>query len=110
MADIEHKRFSEPEGIVPYAHGRAAGVQVGDAEVWRSELDPGWSWEADIQPNVGGAKSCPMTHREYVVSGRIRYRMDDGAEVEASGGDVLFIPPGHQAWVVGEERCVLIDW
>ena len=51
-----------------------------------------------------------MTRREYVVAGRIRYLMTDGAEVEAGPGDALFIPPGHRAWVLGDETCVLIDW
>jgi quercetin dioxygenase-like cupin family protein len=51
-----------------------------------------------------------MTHREYVVSGRIRYLTDDGAEVVGEPGEFLFIAPGHRAWVVGDETCVLIDW
>jgi hypothetical protein len=54
--------------------------------------------------------SCPLHHREYVVSGRIRYAMDDGSAVEAGAGDHLLIEPGHLAEVVGDEACVLLDW
>ena len=51
-----------------------------------------------------------MTQREYVVAGRIRYLMEDGTEEIGAPGDFLFIEPGHRAWVVGDESCVLIDW
>lgn len=78
--------------------------------VWRSDLEPGWSWDEDLEPYAEGATSCPLTHRELVISGTIRYLMDDGTEVVASEGDALSIPPGHRAWVVGDEGCVLIDW
>jgi hypothetical protein len=110
MAGLIHKHLSEPEKTIPFTHGRALLVSLGDEQVWRSELEPGWNFDEDLEPYAGGASSCPLTHREYVVSGRIRYLMNDGTEVQASAGDALFIPPGHRAWVVGDERCVLIDW
>jgi hypothetical protein len=110
MAGLIHKHLSEPETTIPFTHGRALLVSLGDEQVWRSELEPGWNFDEDLEPYAGGASSCPLTHREYVVSGRIRYLMNDGTEVQASAGDALFIPPGHRAWVVGDERCVLIDW
>ncbi len=106
---ITRKTFAEPEDELRYEHGRASLVTLGDETVWRSELSPGWSWDAEIAPHVG-ARSCPLTHREYVESGRVRYLMDDGAEVEAGAGDVMLIKPGHRAWVLGDEPCVLIDW
>lgn len=110
MAGLIQKHLSEPETTMPFTHGRALLVSLGDEQVWRSELEPGWSFDEDLKPYAGGASSCPLTHREYVVSGRIRYLMNDGTEVQATAGDALFIPPGHRAWVVGDERCVLIDW
>jgi hypothetical protein len=109
-AVIVRKRFTEPEDKLPFAHGQAVLVRLGKEEVWRSELEPGWNWDEDLEPYAEGAQSCPLTHREYVVSGRIRYLMDDGTELEAAAGDVLFIPPGHRAWALGEETCVLVDW
>ena len=101
-ATIIRRSFHEPDEVIPFVHGRAVIVGIGDGgDVWRSELEPGWSFDEDLKPYAGGAKSCPMTHREYVVSGRIRYLMDDGSELVASAGDALFIPPGHRAWVWG---------
>jgi hypothetical protein len=75
----------------------------GREEQWRSELQPGWNWDEDLKPYADGMTSCPMTHREYVVSGRIRYLMTDGIETEGKAGDLLFIPPGHRGWVLGDE-------
>lgn len=104
------KSLDEPEDTYPFAHGRSLVVRLGEEEVWRSELQPGWNWDEDLKPYAEGATSCPMTHREYVISGQIRYLMLDGTELIASTGDALFIPPGHRAWVIGDEACVLIDW
>ena len=113
MSSITRKRFDQPEDTIPFAHGRALLVGLGEngeEAVWRSELERGWNWDEDLKPYAEGATSCPLNHREYVVAGRIRYQMTDGSEIEASPGDVLFIPPGHRAWVLGDETCVLIDW
>jgi hypothetical protein len=111
MGTIIKRDFSEPDDTYEFVHGRSLVVRVGgDEEIWRSELGPGWNWDEDLEPYAEGATSCPLTHREYVVSGRIRYLADDGTEVIGAPGDFLFIEPGHRAWVVGDETCVLIDW
>jgi hypothetical protein len=108
---IIRRRFEDAEVDLPFKHGRSVIVDLGGEGVWRSELEAGWSFDDDLkEPYTEGAASCPLTHREYVQAGRIRYQMDDGTVVEASAGDVLFIPPGHRAWVQGDETCVLIDW
>lgn len=111
MAGITKKNFDTPDDTYQFVHGRSLVVRVSEEEeVWRSELTAGWNWDEDLEPYAEGATSCQMTHREYVVAGQIRYLMLDGTEVIASPGDALFIPPGHRAWVVGAETCVLIDW
>ena len=110
MAGIIRKSFDEPDETMEFEHGRAEKVQAGESIVWRSILEPGWSWDTDLKPLAGGLAACPMTHREYVVAGRIRYRMEDGSEMVAGAGDHLVIQPGHRAWVVGDETCVLVDW
>jgi len=110
MAGITKKKFDNPDETYGFVHGRSLVVRVNDEEIWRSELHPGWNWDEDLEPYAEGATSCPLTHREYVVSGRIRYLMEDGTEEVAAPGDYLFIEPGHRAWVVGDETCVLIDW
>lgn len=104
------KHRGEPDQTLELVHGRMHVYQLGPEQAWRSELEPGWSFDEDMEPYAEGAKSCPYTHREYIESGRIRYLMDDGTELHAGAGDLLFVPPGHRAWVVGDEECVLIDW
>jgi hypothetical protein len=107
---IYKKSLDTPDATEEYgADGDAQAVQVGDSVVWRSILKPGWSWERNVKPR-NGLDACPMDHREYVVAGRIRYRMVQGGVVEAKAGDHLVIEPGHIGEVVGDEICVLIDW
>jgi hypothetical protein len=110
MAGIERKTFEEPDDTIELVHGVMRFVKIGDEEVWRSEFTPGWNWDEDMKELAEGATSCPMTHREYVIAGRIHYEMDDGTELTGQPGDFLFIHPGHRAAVVGDETCVLLDW
>jgi hypothetical protein len=111
MAGITRKTFLDPETADDFgAHGTAAAVEIGEVPVWRSRLRPGWNWDEDVKPLTNGLQSCPLYHHEYVVSGTVRYLMDDGTELIAVADDTLFIEPGHRAWVIGEEECVLLDW
>ena len=109
-AGIVRRSFDEPDDTLPFVHGRARLVTLGDEEVWLSELEPGWNWDEDLKPYAEGATSCPLTHREYVAAGTIRYLMLDGSDVVGRPGDVLFINPGHRAWVLGDAACTLVDW
>ena len=110
MAGITVKSFDRPDETEEYAHGRAAGVALGEESVWRSELASGWSWDTDVKPYTEGLQSCPLYHREYVLDGQIRYLMTDGTEVVGTPGQLLLIEPGHRAWVQGDRTCVLLDW
>lgn len=104
------KSLDEPEVTEEYdGDGEAVAVQIGDSIVWRSNLRPGWSWAKNAKPRTG-MDYCPAFHREYVVSGKILYRLHDGTVVEAKAGDYLVIEPGHAAEVLGDEECVLLDW
>jgi hypothetical protein len=107
---VIRKSFDDPDQAFDYLHGSTAGVQAGDSVVWRSTLNPGWSWDTDVKPFTEGLTSCPMDHRELIVSGRIKYVMLDGTTVIGQPGDHLRVYPGHRAWVEGEEPCVCIDW
>lgn len=118
MAGIEVKNIGEPDEEVSYGEqGAAARATLGiagygigsESTVWLSKLEPGWSWQRNIRPTVP-FESCPLHHREYVIAGRIRYVLDDGTTVDARAGDHLLIDPGHQAEVVGDETCLLLDW
>lgn len=109
---VQVRRFDEPDDTWEFGDaGRSEIVTVDDVTVVRSILQPGWSWVRDIKPTVEGLESCPLHHREYVVSGRIRYEdADTGEAVEAGAGSYLDIEPGHLASVVGSEACVVVDF
>ena len=110
MGVIHRRSVEAPDEQSAFPDGsRADIVYIGDSMVVRSTMLPGWSWEKYIGPMVD-SDSCPMYHREFVLSGRISYVMDDGKETIGEPGDYLVIEPGHLASVLGDDACVTIDW
>ena len=109
MQTTEHKTFSKPEETRTVPRGRAEILTVGGGEVGRLVFEPGWRWSNDLKPLVGTA-SCLAPHFQYHVSGRLGIRMDDGTEFIAGPGDITSLPSGHDAWVVGSEPVVVVDW
>jgi hypothetical protein len=77
--------------------------------VGRGVFEPGWRWSQHVKP-IAGTDSCQTAHLGYVVSGRMHIVMDDGGESECGPGDAVHIAPGHDAWIVGDEACVFIDF
>jgi hypothetical protein len=107
---LEVKRGDAPDESRPFAgHGHAEMHKMGNGSVMRAVFEPGWKWSEDVAP-IAGTKSCQASHLCYVVSGRMRIRMDDGAEDEVAPGDFFKVSPGHDAWVIGSEKCVLVDF
>jgi hypothetical protein len=105
----EHKSFGVPEEVREFPHGRAEIVRLGDMEIGRLVLEPGWRWSKDVKP-IAGTELCQAPHMQYHVSGRVHVVMADGTEFEAGPGDVTSLPQGHDAWVVGDEPVVVVDW
>ncbi len=107
---LQVKRGAAPDEDRPFAgHGHAEVHRLGDGSVMRAVFERGWKWSQDVAP-IAGTKSCQAHHVGYVVSGRMRIRMDDGTEEEVGPGDFLRVEPGHDAWVVGDEACVMLDF
>jgi len=90
--------------------GALSLVNLGEhGGVGRAVFKPGWRWSKDVKP-IAGTDSCQAAHAGYMLSGRMHIRMDDGSEDEFGPGDVMICPPGHDAWIIGNENCVVIDW
>jgi mannose-6-phosphate isomerase-like protein (cupin superfamily) len=89
-------------------HGYLDVVTLGDFTIGRGVFEPGWRWSDDVKP-IAGTDSCQVHHTGFVLSGRMTMRFDDGTEVTVGPGDVMDIDPGHDAWTVGDETCVLLD-
>ena len=105
----EHKSFSKPDEIRNFPNGRAEILRVGGAEVGRLVFQPGWRWSKDVKP-IAKTSSCEAPHFQSHVSGQLAIRMDDGSEFIAKEGDITSLPSGHDAWVVGNEPVVVVDW
>jgi len=105
----ELKNFAKADEIREFPKGRLELIKVGDVMVGRAVLEPGWRWSTSVQPIVK-TKSCEAPHFQYHVSGRMIVRMDDGTEFECRPGDVSRLAAGHDAWVVGNEPAVIVDF
>ncbi len=88
--------------------GKLQLVGVGDYKIGRGIFEPGWKWSKHVKPIVK-TDFCEAAHTGYVVQGRMRIKMKDGVQSLVGPGDAFFIPPGHDAWVVGDKRCVVLD-
>ena len=84
-------------------------LEIGGGEVGRLIFEPGWRWSNDVKP-LAGTESCEAPHFQYHLSGRLGILMDDGTEFIAEAGDVTSLPSGHDAWVIGDEPAVVVDW
>jgi hypothetical protein len=110
MGGLEVKRFDSPDETRPFkGKGKADVVVVGGRTIGRGEFEPGWRWSENVKP-IAGTESCQAPHLGYVVAGHMRVVMDDGTEGIAGPGDVVSIPPGHDAEIVGDEKCVFVDF
>ena len=83
-------------------------VHIGSLTIGRGILEPGWRWSTSLKP-IQGTPSCQVHHLEVLLEGRLHVEMDDGTAAEFGPGDVFDVPPGHDAWVVGEESVVMVD-
>jgi hypothetical protein len=105
----QQSSFQKPDEVRQFPNGKAEIVKVGDVEIGRLTLQPGWRWSNDVKP-LAGTDSCLAPHFQYHVAGRLAIRMDDGNEFIATPGDVTSLPQGHDAWVIGDDPVVVVDW
>ncbi|MGZ3597840.1 MAG: cupin domain-containing protein [Syntrophales bacterium] len=105
----EVKSFSKPDEVRTFPKGKLELLKIGGATIGRATFEPGWKWSTSVQPLVK-TKSCEAPHFQYHLSGTIKIVMDDGAQFECRAGDVSLLPMGHDAWVVGKEPVVVVDF
>ena len=109
MPRLQRRSFTTPDQVRAFSHGRIGVINLDETSIGRFVLEPGWRWSQHVKP-IAGTDSCQAAHVGYVVSGRMHVVMDDGEEMEYVAGDFAQIPPGHDAWIVGLDPCVFIDW
>lgn len=105
----ETRNFSKPDEVREFPGGRVEIVTIAGATIGRATFLPGWRWSTSVQP-LANTKSCEAPHFQYHVAGKLHVVMDDGSEFDCGPGDVSLLPTGHDAWVVGDEPAVVVDF
>jgi hypothetical protein len=107
MAEVMN--FAKPIEVRKFQHGRIELVKIKGYTIGRAYFEPGWKWSNDVKP-IAKTHSCEAAHFQYQLSGQMRVRMDDGTEFTTKAGDVSNIPAGHDAWVIGNETVIAVDF
>jgi hypothetical protein len=106
---MEVKSLNFPDEVRAFDKGKLELINIGGATIGRAVFEPGWRWSTSVKPLVN-TKSCEAPHFQYHISGTLKIVMDDGTENECKAGDVSLLPSGHDAWVVGNEPVVVVDF
>jgi hypothetical protein len=109
MENAELKNFSKPDEVRQFPKGKVEILKIGGSTIGRAIFEPGWRWSTSVKP-IAKTKSCEAPHLQYHISGILRVKLDDGTEFECKPGDISNIPSGHDAWVVGNEPVVAVDF
>ena len=109
MAETINKNFSSPEETRNIEKGKVEVLDLGGTQVMKARFEPGWKWSECVKPIAGG-NSCQVSHLMYTLAGKMTVKMDDGTEINIGPGDATFIPPGHDAWIVGDEAFEAVDF
>jgi hypothetical protein len=103
------KGFGTPDEVRNFPQGRLELVKIGGATIGRAVFEPGWHWARSVQP-IAKTSSCEAPHFQYHVAGVLRIKMDDGSEFDCRPGDISLLPSGHDAWVIGDETVIVVDF
>lgn len=109
MTKLQAKNLSEPNETRHLTKTKIEVIHLGDVSVSRITFQPGWRWSQCIKANAG-TPTCQVPHFNYFIAGRMKVAMEDGTEREMGPGDIAIIPAGHDAWVIGDESCVTLDF
>ena len=109
MTRMEVKTFNAPDEVRNFEKGKLDLLKIGGAVVGRGVFQPGWRWSTSVKP-IAKTNSCEAPHFQYHVSGVLHVVMDDRTEKDCKAGDISLLPRGHDAWVVGNEPVVVVDF
>jgi len=109
MPRLQYKTFATPDEVRAFPNGSAEVVRLDESVVGRAVYEPGWRWSTAM-PAIAGTARCQLHHLGYSISGRMHVESDDGQTIDIPPASVYEIPPGHDAWVVGDEPWVTVEW
>lgn len=105
---MTRKSLEQPDETRAFGKGKLQIVSLGKLACGRATFEPGWKWSENVKP-IAKTDSCQVHHVGYVISGHMKIKMDDGSMTDVGPGDAMDCPPGHDAWVVGNEACVIVE-
>jgi len=109
MPRLQAKSFDVPDQTRDAPKADLRVVQLGEVSVGYAAWQPGWRWSVDLKP-IAGTESCEAHHLGYAISGTLAVRTDAGEELMIRAPCVFEVPPGHDAWVLGDDPFVTIEW
>ena len=109
MGTVTTKSLDEPDETREFPNGSAAMVSMGSTMIGRARMEPGWRWSNDIKP-IARTDLCMILHKGYCLTGTLSVQTEDGTQVQIGAGDGYLIEPGHDAWVVGDEPYIGVDF
>jgi quercetin dioxygenase-like cupin family protein len=109
MEQVILKQFEVPDETITFEKGRFDKITLGGVTIGRATYEPGWKWSTHIGSKTD-ATLCQVEHVGLVVSGRATAAMQDGSVIEMRAGDLFYIPPGHDSWVLGDENYVSLHF
>jgi hypothetical protein len=108
--ELISKSFNSPDETRTFPNGKLEILKFGEGStVSIGTFQPGWHWAESVKPIVK-TESCQATHRGYIISGWMHVVMEDGSTRDIGPNDAYIIPPGHDAWILGDEPCVVIEF
>jgi class 3 adenylate cyclase len=109
MPRLQYKSFAAPDEVRSFPNGQAEVVRLDESVIGRAVYEPGWRWSTAM-PAIAGTASCQLHHLGYSISGVMHVVTDDGQAIDIPPASVYEIPPGHDAWVVGDDPWVTVEW
>ena len=109
MPRLQAKSFDTPDETRTLSKATADVVNIGEVAVGYGVWQPGWRWSSDLGP-IAGTDWCENHHLGYALSGSLGVLTEDGDRLQIHGRSVYEIPPRHDAWVVGDEPFVTVEW
>ena len=106
---MEVKHLNSPDEVRKFENGKIELVKMGGGAIGRAKFEPGWRWSKHVKP-IAKTDSCEAPHFQYHVSGVLHIVMNDGTAKDVGPGEISLVPPGHDAWVVGNEPVVVVDF
>ncbi len=109
MLETIIKRFDAADEVRTFEKGKFEIVSIGGMTIGRATYEPGWVWKKHVGDPAGEA-TCMVEHVGLVISGHAMVKMDDGTEVDMRAGDLFYVPPGHDSWVVGDHPYISLHF